>query len=653
MNVVAYSFCVGLFTVLWITDLGIGLTQESFRTLLPHLISYNDISIESVVILGHSPAITSNSHPTQFCETPDKLGKNVTIWSQYINVEHDEDYFFRLTKLLEIQRNTLIIVCDNNLSKAFYDMFQNIPDYFFFENTWLFIYQLEYLNNIAVNITEPLKYGTNTSLTQNFKLDSQIYIIAQNNSWNSLYEAYKPCPKHQLVIKKLVEFNDEIGCISAPKYIWNRRHNLMGCEITSAYVSSKHEMYEAKTRINCKNRIRGSNKFLCIADRWHTSLVKELKWDTNMTIRFITPADNEYGVKVNGEWTGVVGMLSRKEADVSFVLLSFTVSRGLSIDFSTSMGFSYIRMYMPKPELSISYVSFLSVFSIHYWLLLLLTIISIAGTFSLFGINRNQHNISNNTNLRRMEGIGTGIWITYRALLGLDVYTSNRLRGFPTEWSSRVCLLTVCLLGMLNINIFYAGLASLLTIESSPIPINSLKDVSANPNYHLGILKGTKTESFFSDSKDLTVQEMWKNREHKIIFHTDETIAEKQILIDSKLIYVGSESFEDVAINYPCKITRLSEKYARTSYGFGFSPNSSYFKLFNYKFSQYKSFGIKHYLEMRTTKASTYGCVAEEQHWHSLGYANIYSPFGIFCIGTVTAVACLFAEKIMQNANKI
>ena len=255
--------------------------------------------------------------------------------------------------------------------------------------------------------------------------------------------------------------------------------------------------------------------------------------------------------------------------------------------------------------------------------------------------------------MTKLEGIRTGISVTYRALLGLDMYTAKRLRTIPTSWSVRICILTVCLFGLVNLGTFYAGLASRLTIESPQMPINSLKDVATNPNYHLAILKGTKTESFFSDSNNLIIQTMWKNRENKIIFHTDESEAENQILFDPKLVYVGSQSFEDVAEGYPCKITQLREKYARSSYGFGFSPNSSYLKLFNFRFAKYKSMGIKSYVKMSTEKASTHGCDAEEDHrgthWHALGYSNIFIPFGIIAVGTVVAIASFLLEKIMYK----
>ena len=46
----------------------------------------------------------------------------------------------------------------------------------------------------------------------------------------------------------------------------------------------------------------------------------------------------------------------------------------------------------------------------------------------------------------------------------------------------------------------------MLTIESTWMPINSLEDVSENDLYHVVILKGTKSEAFFSESKDPMIQ---------------------------------------------------------------------------------------------------------------------------------------------------
>ena len=139
---------------------------------------------------------------------------------------------------------------------------------------------------------------------------------------------------------------------------------------------------------------------------------------------------------------------------------------------------------------------------------------------------------------------------------------------------------------------------------------------------------------------------MWNNRENKIILHTNESNLENQIMADRNLVYIGSQSFEEVATGYPCKITRLTEEYYRNSFGFGFSSNSSLKRLFDFKFALYRSFGFKHYLRMRTKKDSMYGCGEEEEFWHSLDFTNIFVPFLIFGIGTFLAVICFLSEKI-------
>ena len=140
-------------------------------------------------------------------------------------------------------------------------------------------------------------------------------------------------------------------------------------------------MYEIKQRRACTSMIKGRNKVICLADRWHLSFVKELATDINMTINFINPVDNEYGVKIGNKWTGVVGLLAEGKADMSFSLLSFTPSRAKSIVFSIAMGFSSIRMYIAKPKTSTSYISFFDIFSIQYWIFLFCIVASISLAF--------------------------------------------------------------------------------------------------------------------------------------------------------------------------------------------------------------------------------------------------------------------------------
>ena len=69
-------------------------------------------------------------------------------------------------------------------------------------------------------------------------------------------------------------------------------------------------------------------------------------------------------------------------------------------------------------------------------------------------------------------------------------------------------------------------------------------------------------------------------------------MGEEQIILDPTIVYISTQSFEEVAVHYPCKITKIPSYLSRSSYGFGFAANSPYAKLFNVRLSQYKSYGI-------------------------------------------------------------
>ena len=85
-------------------------------------------------------------------------------------------------------------------------------------------------------------------------------------------------------------------------------------------------------------------------------------------------------------------------------------------------------------------------------------------------------------NICEPESIRTGIAMTYFAFLGLDVYSAKRVQIITSSLSIRIFILTVCLLGMITLNTFYAGLVSRLTIDYTPTPINSLEDIANNPS---------------------------------------------------------------------------------------------------------------------------------------------------------------------------
>ena len=630
-------------------SLSINSFEEIFESFIPYLQQYNDVSIDNVVLLysiesGYSGCLEEFDVSSIFYK-----------WGKYVPLNLQENYLEMLEELNEeLQGNTksLVFVCNRILSVGYKSIFNHLSSHLFSENTWLLINPNHRINSSSNGMPEIISESENQSLRSNIKFDSQVYVFEGNTVNGKLYEIYRPCPYKEIKTNILIEFSDSDILQINSEFIWQRRQNLMGCEFAAGYIEQKYGFYEIQENEFCPAKIFGTNKIICAADRWYTSLAKELIKDFNMTLSFLSPLDNQYGVRYreSNNWTGVVGLLQQEKVEFAFVLLTFTTDRDEVMDFGIDLGFEYLILYMARTKASIIEISFNEVFNICYWILLLATGMLVCFCYALLqNFNRGREvQRKEKCYLLEVEGINAGISLTYRALLGLDVRSAKHLENLPSRVSIRICLLTACLLGMFNRDTFYAGLASLLTIEPPLMPISSLEDVLSNPGYRLSVMKGTTIESYFSNSDDSVAQKLWEEKEDKIISNDGKIMAEKQILSDPKLVYVGTESFQEVSINYPCAITKLSQKYGQKSLGFGFRTNSSYQKLFNYKISQYKSYGIKSQLQKDTEKANTMGCSEANEYWHSLGLSNIPLPFKLVLIGIAFALTFLIFEIILH-----
>ena len=201
---------------------------------------------------------------------------------------------------------------------------------------------------------------------------------------------------------------------------------------------------------------------------------------------------------------------------------------------------------------------------------------------------------------------------------------------------------------MLNLNAFGAVLTSVLTVEHPEAPVNSFHDIAQNPRYHLLVFKGTRTELYFSESKDPIMKGIWKRRNATITFLEDLKEIETLLLKNDELIYVGDDFFESASAYYPNYITGSTERYEGRADGFGFQPNSPFRPLFNFKLSQYKTFGLISYKLKNTEKRMMYEPEKLKEESNSLGYKSTLFPFMVLCTGCVIALLIYLFEMSLN-----
>ena len=136
-------------------------------------------------------------------------------------------------------------------------------------------------------------------------------------------------------------------------FIWERRKNLNRCQLKVAYleVGSFKELNSSigtdmDLSVNPKlGDLQGDGK---VFQGVHAKIFHVLMEKLNFTIHWVQPKKKTYGAKdtITGEWTGLIGLLATKEADVAVLPVSVLSSRGTVIAFSMPFESYGYRLFM-------------------------------------------------------------------------------------------------------------------------------------------------------------------------------------------------------------------------------------------------------------------------------------------------------------------
>ncbi|KAF8782653.1 Glutamate receptor ionotropic like protein [Argiope bruennichi] len=139
---------------------------------------------------------------------------------------------------------------------------------------------------------------------------------------------------------------------------------LFPSSVTVGYIPNKY-VFEA-------NIINGTLQLGGIEGRFLDLISKTL----GFTYRLKFPLDREIGTLYeNGSWTGLIGMLQRKETDMALNFLIRSEQRAKTVDFSDFYEMSDIRFLVDKPGVVPSKWSLFYPFNIATWICILLILL--------------------------------------------------------------------------------------------------------------------------------------------------------------------------------------------------------------------------------------------------------------------------------------
>ena len=612
---------------------------NDFDKVMTLLSTSNDLETKSIKILSVENELENDySGYYSIIRNSAYMRKNVV---SYFYVDKPSANFSIL-----IQRSTpvLTIVFVGKSTKPFHELMMSTETIQFEENQWLFI------PNSGAKFEEFIIELSNLlDLNGKLSLISQIYILEIDNSNFRLFELYKPCEDRKPQISLIIDTLHKKISNSQNEFIWQRRKDLSGCQVKISYINS-NTFYEKSLSNQYDNRRGYSIK---LGAKVFHGIKKPFLEYLLSTLNFSAiPAyadDNSYGTQCEstGEWSGIIGVLSRNEADIGGNWLTITSSRSKVIKYSLPFINVEYKLFMKKPEPVPNWNTFLHVFDYNYWITLTIAVLFCIICLCLVSIIP-CFSSSDNRLFACIYTIQSSIALTCRAMVTYDI---EDIQGTPksTRTSKHLVVFIICSFGMANYYIYNGGIISTLMVKNYKMPIRKLEDFLKKPEYQLLFKKGGSTEQYFSSSSEEYLRQLWEkvNEDNSFITNSDE--AEKVIKTDpTKILFYPLDTFKYLYDSFPCEIIASDTSYNQQQWAFGFNKKSTYIKLFNYHISKGMELGLEVYANQKETQCAT----IIEKTFRPVNFEDIFPAFVVASVGCVIAIVLCVAEFIRTRMRR-
>ncbi|XP_039642157.1 glutamate receptor ionotropic, kainate 4 isoform X3 [Perca fluviatilis] len=378
-------------------------------------------------------------------------------------------------------------------------------------------------------------------------------------------------------------------------------------------------------------------------------MLKELADILKFKYRIRLVGDGLYGVPgANGTWTGMVGELISRKADLAVAGLTITAEREKVIDFSKpfmTLGISIMyRVHLGRRP---GYFSFLDPFSPGVWLFMLLAYLAVSCI--LFLVAR----------LTPYEWYNPHPCLKGRCNLLINQYSLGNSFWFPVggfmQQGSTIApraLSTRCVSGvwwaftLIIISSYTANLAAFLTVQRMEVPIESVDDLADQTAIEYGTMHGGSTMTFFQNSRYQTYQRMWNFMHSKqpsvFVKSTEEGIAR---VLNSNYAYLLESTMNEYYRQRNCNLTQIGGLLDTKGYGIGMPVGSVYRDEFDLAILKMQEDNRLEILKRKWWDGGK--CPKEEDHRaKGLGMENIGGIFVVLVCGLLVAIFMAVLEFV-------
>ena len=468
----------------------------------------NNRKFAGLVIIADVTKSDYNSDP--FKEKLFNLDFEESIYS-YTFARHEHNVSNVIRKVGKSSDNfepSLMVVLDYKNSDFVQNVMTNISSEQFRENTWLMVNPFEHDNSAEEN---KFVSDLQNKISDKLLFDTQLYILKGTLSLASLLEISKTCDNYNLKSTIVQELWKDMALDDKDLSLWGRRNNLMGCNLRIAYIDQPPYITKRKDISKMMYTFRFGDQTFYGGNINQIELIEMLSKDLNFTTTWIPTKDNSYGVydKETQEWNGLIGMITNGEADLSNAFLTVTSLRSKAITFTADIGIVKFGLYMAKPSISPSWATFVDVFDNSYWGSLLGGILVFSLAMAIFSRLLDTKNCSKMSLKWTSSNFLSSLSVVLLGMGACDLFTT-KIKFLCQSNAFKMLLFMICLLGLLNKEVYTGGLISSLVSKQFQSDIKTLEDFLKYPEYQLLLRKGTASVQYFSEASQSPHREIWE-----------------------------------------------------------------------------------------------------------------------------------------------
>ncbi|PNF16858.1 hypothetical protein B7P43_G06079 [Cryptotermes secundus] len=424
-------------------------------------------------------------------------------------------------------------------------------------------------------------------------LDCHFIVARPTESGTVIFtEVYHIRRNQRLQKLNLGEWHHERGPSWTNISFYTRRSDLQGATLNAAVISGAI----------CRITEFRNNKPVQVGGFFGV-LWNALRYQLNFTSEFMKPPDGGYGSRGKNGWSGMIGMLVRKEAEVAVGAYVMTQLLLDHVHFVSPMGATKVAVFVrrPGPSFGTTWDTYMAPFSNKLWMAVLCAILGLSFgltvTLSIgcrIGIEKNDRT----THLSLydsfiyifgsvcQQGATSGLLVTSLRVPYNLGGNSSVGHGWTWSWPCRLVFLSASLAAVVLLAAYSATFISFLTVRHSSLPFTTFEGILQDGTFKLGILERSVELSFFDTATETVMQNVY----NKLILPALEdappdTLAGLQRVCDQPKygFVVDSTRAYSVLNNLTCDIVALPEAFIPATGTFVVAKHSPYRRLINFK----------------------------------------------------------------------